>query len=351
MWLGEELSEFHPMIGKCLIPGTHGNLTHPEWGDYSIHANSLGFRCSHEFSPPKQQGLSRILLFGDSNAFGDGVSYETSFAGVLERLIPRIEVYNFAMAGFAVDQQYLCYQEIARKFDHDLVMIVPTVETIRKVTAHFILADDKDHIKRCLAKPYFDLEGRKLARGHVPLRDEYIDMETLPAADKEKIYRANPFADVRRLLDNTRPVAKPRKRLYLMDRLNYFLKNLRVKDPITKVRPYPEYDTPSTSAWKIMRAILAEWAASSPKPLLVVPLPSFIYVKERADATNYQMRFKELERETTCSLYDPLHDLQKLSMEERRKLYYLEGHLTPQGHAWIAKKMTPHVRQILKKTS
>ncbi len=349
MWLGEELSEFHPIIGKCLMPGVHGDLTHPEWGGYSIQANSLGFRCSHEFLPLKQKGCSRILLFGDSNAFGDGVSYETSFAGVLEKLMPHVEVYNFAMAGFSVDQQYLCYQEIGRNFDHDLVIISPTIETIRKLTAHYILADDKDHIKRCLAKPYFEVEGKKLVQGHVLLQDEYIDMEKLSMAEREKIYRANPFADVRRMLDNTRPVGKPKKRLHLMDRLNYFLKKLHVKDPITKVRPYPEYDTPNTAAWKIMRAILVEWAALSARPLLVIPLPSFIYVKERADATSYQMRFRELEREMTCSLYDPLCDMQKLSMEERRKLYYLEGHLTPQGHAWVAKKIVPHVQKILKK--
>jgi len=351
MWLGEELSEFHPIIGKCLVPGVHGNLTHPEWGDYSIQANSLGFRCSHEFLQRKQMGRSRILLFGDSNAFGGGVSYETSFAGVLEKLLPHVEVYNFAMAGFPVDQQYLCYQEIGRKFDHDLVMIAPTIETIRKITAHYILADDKDHIKRCLAKPYFEVEGGKLTRGHVPLRNEYVDMEKLLLTEREKIYRANPFADIRRTLDVTRPIGKPKKRLHLMDALNYFLKKLHIKDSITKVRPYPEYDTPNTPAWKITHGILVEWAASSPKPLLVIPLPSYIYVKDRADATNYQMRFREVARETACFLYDPLHDMQRLSMEERRKLYYLEGHLTPQGHAWVAKKIMPSVRKALKKSA
>ena len=349
MWLGEKISEFHPMIGKYLMPSIHSQLTHPEWGDYSVQANSHGFRSNNEFLPSKRQGVRRILLFGDSNAFGDGVSYETSFAGKLEKLIPRVEIYNFAMAGFALDQQYLSYQEIGSKFDHDLVIIAPTVETIRKITARFILARDENLVQRCLAKPYFKLFDQKLVRVHVPLRDEYIDMETLPEEDKEKVFRANPFADIRKLLDKTRPVRKPKKRLGIMDKLNYFLKKSPVKRAITKVRPYPEYDNSDTPAWKITRAILSEWSGYSSKPLLIIPLPSFIYVKERADARNYQMRFREVEKETACSIYDPLLDLQKISLKERRELYYREGHLTPQGHAWMAKKMAPHIRQILKK--
>ena len=349
MWLGDELSEFHPVIGRCLIPGVRRVLNHPEWGDYLIEANELGFRYRHNYVPPISPDCSRILLFGDSNAFGDGVSFEASFGGILEGLIPGLEVYNFAMAGFAVDQQYLCYQEIASRFEHDLVLVAPTIETIRKLTARFILAHDMDRQLRCLQKPYYDLSDGKLVRGHVPVMENYVDMDTLTASDRERIYRANPYANVRTILDNTRPISKPKKKLHLKDRLASLLKKMKVQDSITKVRPYPEYDTPQTPAWKISRAILAEWAAASTKPLLLVPLPSFIYVKERADATNYQMRYREVERETACHLYDPLPDMQKIPMEERRDLYYLEGHLTPLGHAWLAKKLAPHVKQILKR--
>jgi len=348
MWLGDELFIFHPIIGRCLAPGLH-KMNHQEWGEYTIHANELGFRAEHEFSPLKRPGTSRILLFGDSNAFGDGVNYEISFAGVLGKLLPNVEIYNFSSPGFAVDQQYLCYQAIASQYEHDLVLIVPTIETIRKLTAHFILVQDKQQVQRCLEKPFFDIQQDCLVQGHVPVSEEFIDIDKLSAVDKDKIYRANPFADVRKLLDNTRPVKQRRKRPHFLDRLIFLLKKFGVRDTITKVRPYPEYDTPNTPAWKLMRTILLEWASNNPKPMMVVPLPSFIYVKERAYAKNYQMRFREVEKAAACSLYDPLPDLLKLSMEERRELYYLEGHLTPQGHTWLAKRIALHVKRILKR--
>lgn len=348
MWLGDELFAFHPMIGRCLTPGSQYTLKQQEWGDYTICANSLGFRANHEFSLAKKNRISRILLFGDSNAFGDGVNYEVSFAGVLEKLLPRMEIYNFALPGFALDQQYLSYKSIAAQYEHDLVLIVPTIETIRKLTARFILVQDQQKVQRCLEKPFFEIQQGHLVQGHIPVSESPIEIDKLPEEDKSKIYRATPFADVRRLLENTRPVQPRRRRFHFIDRLAFLLKKLGVRDTITKVRPYPEYDTPNTPSWKIMRSILLEWASNSTAPMMITPLPSYIYVKERADAKNYQMRFHEIEKAIACSLYDPLPDLLKLSMEERRELYYLEGHLTPQGHTWLAKRIAPHVKHLLK---
>jgi hypothetical protein len=349
MWLGDELSEHHPIIGRRLIPGIRCVLHHPEWGDHLIESNQHGFRSMHEYVREKQPGRFRILLFGDSNAFGDGVSPEISFAGALETLLPNVEVYNFAMAGFALDQQYICYQEFCANMEYDLVLIAPTIETIRKISAHYILAQDKDRILRCLEKPYFDLVDGHLTRHHVPLKETYVDVDHLPPHEKERVYRANPFADIRRLLDATRPIPKLKKKFHIMDFLRSFLKKMRVKDVITQVRPYPEYDNPNTHAWRISQAILNEWTAACPVPLMLAPLPSFIYVKERADARNYQMRFREVETLTGCLRYDPLPDLLRLPMDERRDLYYMEGHLTPKGHAWFAKRLVPHIKSLMKK--
>ncbi|MBI5840473.1 MAG: hypothetical protein HZB19_10250 [Chloroflexi bacterium] len=327
MLLDDDLIEFHPVIGKRLRPGIQRVLTHPEWGEYALQANNYGFRSNHDFSPSREPGTRRILIFGDSNAFGNGVSNEMRFPDILENSIPGVEVYNFAMEGFALDQQYLCYQEIGIEFEHDLIIIAPAIETIRKLTAHYEITLDEHHIQRCYARPYFDLADGKLVRRNVPLPSGYIDVENLQNTEKEKVHRGNLFAKVGDIL----------QKINLKDAV---LKNFRYQ-------PFPEYDSSSTPAWQIMHAILLEWTARSSRPVLVIPLPRFIYVKEQVSARNYQARFQEVASETGCFLYDPLPDIQKLSMEERRKMYYLEGHLTPQGHTYVANMIAPHAQDIL----
>lgn len=328
MLLSENIIEFHPVLGRILRPGIECILKHPEWGEYVLRANNFGFRSNQDFSYEKRAPKKRILIFGDSNVFGNGVSSELRFPDLLEKLIPDVEIYNFSMEGFALDQQYLCYQEIASKFEYDLIISAPTIEVIRKLIAHYEVTDDEEHVQRCYARPYFELVDGKLVLGNVPLRKEFIDPDSLPKAEQEKIHRSNVFAKVGNMLQK-----------------------IKLKDAVLRnihYQPFPEYDSPQSPAWKIMRAIFLEWIESSHKPFLIVPLPRYIYVKEHASAQNYQQRFREVATESGCFLYDPLPDLHKVGLDERRKMYYMEGHLTPYGHAQMAKMMAPYLRDILK---
>ena len=141
------------------------------------------------------------------------------------------------------------------------------------------------NVKRCYVKPYFDLVDGKLARRNIPLPGGYVDIDHLPQSEKEKVNRATPFAKVGDILNK-----------------------MRLKDVVVgavQYQPFPEYDHSDTPAWQIMQAILAEWVASSPQPVLVFPLPGFIYVKGKANAKNYQARFREAAEQINCHLYDP----------------------------------------------
>lgn len=328
MLLNDELVEFHPVIGKRFKSGLRRILNHAEWGEYVLQTNNFGFRCNHEFSFSKASETKRILIFGDSFAFGNGVSNEERFPDVLERQNPDIEVYNFSVEGFGLDQQYLCYQEMGNAFEHDLIIVAPAIETIRKLTAHYELVLDEHDVKRCYVKPYFDLVDGKLARRNVPLPGGYVDIDLLTASERKKVNRATPFAKVGDILNK-----------------------MRLKDVVVgaiQYQPFPEYDHSDTPAWQIMQTILAEWVASSPQPVLVFPLPSFIYVKGKANAKNYQARFQEVVEQINCHLYDPLPEFLSLPIEERRKLFFLEGHLTPHGHDYVAGILAPHVQNILR---
>lgn len=327
MLLDEEIIEHHPVIGKRLRPGKKITLTHPEWGDYVLQSNNFGFRASRDYVPQKAAGIKRVLVFGDSNVFGNGVSNDQRFPDILETILPGVEVYNFALEGFAVDQQYLCYQEFGVQFEHDLVIIAPAVETIRKLTTHYESTLDENNVQRCFARPYFELVDGKLVRGNIPVPEGFVDPDDLPENEKEKVHRGGTFAKIGDML----------QKVNLKD---VVLRNVRYQ-------PFPEYDRPENPAWQVMRAIFLDWVSHSTTPVLIIPLPRFIYVKEQTSSEFYRLRFREAVAEAKCRLYDPLTDLLTKPMEERRKMYFLEGHLTPLGQRSMAEFIAPHVQKAL----
>lgn len=81
----------------------------------TVHTNDLGLRGAPA-AAAKPPGTCRILVLGDSFAFGFGVEDDEAFPAVLARALPpppgfdRLEVLNAGVAGWSADQ-YLLYLE------------------------------------------------------------------------------------------------------------------------------------------------------------------------------------------------------------------------------------------------
>ncbi len=89
--------------------------------------NSKGLRdTEHPYAKP--EGVRRILVLGDSFAWGYGVADDEIFTSVLERLLAeregtRWEVINTGVSGWSTDQQYLFLREEGLKYSPDLVLL------------------------------------------------------------------------------------------------------------------------------------------------------------------------------------------------------------------------------------
>jgi carbamoyltransferase len=317
-----QLFEYHPTIAYRFIPGLQVRIPH-EGGGYLIRTNSAGFRCNHEVTPAKTPGKRRVLLFGDSFTAGDGVSNNKRFGDLLETLIPDLEVLNFGMSGTGTDQHYLIWQEWAKGLEADGVIISALVENIRRVNSKSRPFKDDKGEDRIYAKPYFELEG-----GRPVLRGVPVPRDPLPPQEAEGVAQSGRFPLLR----------KAANKLGLRD----------IAQKVTGYQPLPEFDSPETPDWVLMRAVLLEWIKQIPQPVLLLPYPLSQYIEDTASGDNVIARFREAARDAGCQMHDVLPDLHKYSMEDRRAFRFpVDVHPTPKGHEAVARSMAPAVERLL----
>lgn len=321
---------YDPDIGFTFVPNLQARIPH-ETGGYLVRANAFGFRDDRTPGSERDGQRRRVLVFGDSFTAGDGVSNGKRFSDELAKLLPGTDFYNFGLPGSGTDQQFIAFNKFARDLSCDLVIVAVLVENIRRVTAQFRPAQSGDGRIRFVPKPYFELHDGKLVRFHNPVPQETVDADELSQGLASAVVdQGGRFPGLRKLV----------KSLGLK----------KVVQRLTGYQPVPDFDSISSPAWLLMRALLLAWREASRSPLLVVPLPLYQHVEETADASAYQQRFRELASETGIAVYDVLPGLRRYSMEERRAFRFATDiHLTPAGHRAVAGSLAPAVSALLDK--
>jgi len=322
-----QIFEYHPVIGHRFIPNVKARVPH-EGGGYLVQANEAGFRSNRPFLREREPGYRRVLLFGDSFTAGESVSNRQRYSDLIEARIPALEVYNFGMPGTGTDQQYLIWREFAQGIEHDLVAIAVLVENVRRVTARYRLYFDETGCERIYAKPYYTLEDDELRLHHVPPRRSPLEVHELQREERDTV-------DVGGRFQALRQVANALGAREVLQRLTHY-------------QPVPEYDSPDSPSWRLMRAILAQWVRAIAKHVLIMPIPLYPHLEQTSDSAPYRARFRELAVELGCTLHDPLPDLLRYSPAQRRHFRFEKDvHLTPEGHDALACSLAPVIEQLL----
>jgi lysophospholipase L1-like esterase len=119
--------------------GTLGYVHRPDWEtvhatedfEVTVRTNALGLRGAPA-SPAKAPGTYRILVLGDSFAFGFGVEDDEAFPAALARALTpptgfeRVEVWNAGVAGWSADQFWLFLTTRGLAWRPDLVLLAET---------------------------------------------------------------------------------------------------------------------------------------------------------------------------------------------------------------------------------
>jgi len=111
-----------PDYGWVNKPGVKTRVVAPLF-HYVIRHNSYGQR-GRERSLAKAPGTKRVLLLGDSLAWGWGVDDEREFAALAERALgPKVEFINLGVPGYSTDQQLLRFENEVDNWNPDLVLL------------------------------------------------------------------------------------------------------------------------------------------------------------------------------------------------------------------------------------
>ncbi len=108
-----------PELGWTPLQNTR--VDYPRYGA-SFNTNSLGLR-GPERSFAKRLGIRRIVVLGDSFAWGHGVDEGESFPELLERMLPHTEVINLGVPGFNVRTEQRYFERIGAAFEPDIVLL------------------------------------------------------------------------------------------------------------------------------------------------------------------------------------------------------------------------------------
>jgi hypothetical protein len=325
--MNRQLFEYHPTIGYKFIPQLKARIQH-EAGGYLVRTNREGFRSEIDFKTEKEPGRKRILFFGDSFTAGDGVSNKYRFTDVLEQSLPGTEIYNFGLSGSGTDQQYLLYKEYGHSIDYDLLVIVVLVENIRRVKSHYRYYYNDKGEKMVYQKPYFDLKDGNLNLLNVPVNPNPMRMDELPLTEQDKVDKGGNFELARSVVNA--------------------LGLKQVVQKFTKYQPVPEYGKSTSPEWSTMREILSAWCSMAKSKAIIVPFPLYQHIEETSSPADYQKRFRELSERTNCIIFDPLPDLQKYTMDERRNFRFKQDvHPTPACHKAVAESLYARMKDLL----
>src|SRR5262249_25444913 len=109
-------------------PNVHTHHHAPGEYDVAITTNSAGMRGSRDYPVERVADKRRILVLGDSFAFGYGVGDDQVVSAVLEKSLNergagKFEVLNLAVSGFGQAEELITWQARGAAYHPDVVAI------------------------------------------------------------------------------------------------------------------------------------------------------------------------------------------------------------------------------------
>ncbi|RMF18689.1 MAG: SGNH/GDSL hydrolase family protein [Deltaproteobacteria bacterium] len=312
----------HEYYRVAPLPCISGRLASAEY-EHSFHHTCQRFRGDRIFTRVRPEGIrARVLLLGDSFAYGLGVGDAETFAARLERALPGVEIANTGCNGYGTRDELAVLDLFGEAFRPDLTILF------------FFWNDLENNLKR--TEPSFSLSEN----GRVQRTDETV----APDFDPMSLWR--PAANERRTS------GAPYLALLFKEGLKGF--RYRVLGISTRFIRTPEQ---KEDAWRITRDLLrlvARRTAEIGSRLLLVSIPSQSRVDPSAvikhiEPLHYvvEERLSAVCRELGIEYLDTRPALVAAFGRGAHLYYYADRHLTAEGHRVVAETVLPRVQAFL----
>src|SRR5262245_37981594 len=116
----DQFWKYDSLLGWANQPGQEGIFETPQFRTV-VRINEKGLR-DRPHSYERQNNLERILVLGDSFAWGYGVEESERFSQLLEKSLD-VEVINAGVSGYSTDQELLWYRREGIKYQTDLIIL------------------------------------------------------------------------------------------------------------------------------------------------------------------------------------------------------------------------------------
>ena len=152
----DQFWKYDSLLGWTHQPGQEGIFETPQFRTV-VRINENGLR-DQDHSYESQNDIKRILVLGDSFAWGYGVEESERFSQMLEKELG-VEVINAGVSGYSTDQELLWYRNEGIKYETDLVILV--------VAGNDVGDNDRQLVNTIYYKPRFVIEeGQLVLKGY-----------------------------------------------------------------------------------------------------------------------------------------------------------------------------------------
>ena len=271
----------------------------------------------------------RMAIVGDSFTFALGVPFQFSWGAQLEgRLAGKVEVLNFGVDAYGIDQAYLRYHRDVKPL-HPTIVMLGFIEADLSRTMYVYPFIGQPSWERPFAKPRFAILHEKLELLNSPLSASsdlfaLSSVKSLPFIEYEPGYAAEEWEW--RWYHHSALVR------YVVSRFP------RWPDP----SPFVSEASTAVIDLEILLRFVREVEAEGAIPLLV-------YLPSRGDFIGWERRGRDFVFRLLQEKHVPYVDLSSCMKQGETSMLFIEGdpHYSPEGNARLADCLTPIVQERL----